>query len=187
MYHSTFLVNRQMITDPGQIKSALMKYSSTDGTTFSDFFYRLEWYRIGISIPMDVYSTKEPLLKLVPECQLTGTGMLEDLSPDTDVYDFKIFIIPYKNTDKNEDLDHSFINSWLQKKLGNNAKIIESELGPNNRIYYKTNPTDAIMEQIQSYTLRGKLKCKNLKKLDEIRQKPIGYYHELGCGLLMIE
>lgn len=186
MYHSTFIVNRQMITDSSQIVESLNKYLSSSGKKFTNFFYRLEWYRIGISIPMVVYSEEEPVLQLRPECQLTGSNPLPWLEENAKTFDFKIFLIPFKNAGKNEDLDHKFIESWLQKKLKGAAKIIKSELGPNNRIYYKTSPDSDEMKQIQSYSLRGQLEYVDLKKLESIRKKPLGYYPNLGCGLLLL-
>ncbi len=187
MYQSTFLVNRQMITDPTQINKALSRYSSIDGEAFNNFFYRLEWYRIGISIPMLVYSKKMPSFQLVPECQLNHTEELAVLPQDLKEVKFKIFIIPYKQASKNEDLDFDFIQNWFQKKIKTVAEIIEAEFGPNNRIYYKSNSNSQKMNQIQSYSLRGKLKVLDSTKLEEIRQLPLGYYQELGCGLLLLE
>lgn len=186
MYHSKYLVNRQMITDPSQIKKSLSQYLSSDGKPMQNFFYRLEWYRIGISIPMDVYSEKMPTFQLRPECQLTQSELLDNLPVETDEINFKIFVVPYKNPSKNENLELSFINSWFQKKLKKSAKVIYSELGPNNRIYYKNNPDLSKLNQVQSYTLRGKLKCLDVKQLDTLRRKPFGYYDDLGCGLLML-
>ncbi len=188
MYHCTYLVNRQMITEPSQIMTSLQKYvSEEDGKPMSDFIYRLEWYRIGISIPMDVYSEKRPVLQLRPECQLTSVEELEALPAKMKEASFKIFIVPYKAIEKNEDLDKAFIEGWLQKKLKGIAEITESMLGPNNRIYFKDQPDDVEMTQIQSYTLRGELKVLDSKKLDTIRKKALGYYSELGCGMLVIE
>ena len=187
MYHSTYLVNRQMITDPSQVKTALSKYVTAGGETMTNFFYRLEWYKIGISIPMDVYSEKMPVLQLRPECQLTHCEKLPELPADTDKIGFKIFIIPYKTASKNEDLSEDFIKSWFEKQLKSSATIIDSELGPNNRLYYRLKPEDTEIKQIQSYTLRGHLKCNDVKKLDKIRCKPLGYYDDLGCGLLLLE
>ena len=187
MYHSTYLVNRQMITDPSQVKTALSQYLSADGEKMTNFFYRLEWYRIGISIPMDVYSEKMPVLQLRPECQLTHCEKLADLPENTDIISFKLFAIPFKAAAKNEDLDDEFLKSWFIKQLKDSAEIETIEYGPNNRLYYKTKPEDTEIKQIQSYTLRGELKCLDTKKLDSIRQKPLGYYDNLGCGLLLLE
>ena len=102
MYHSTFLVNRQMITEVSQIKSSLERYLSKDGGPIKGFFYRLEWYKIGISIPMDVYSEKMPIFQLRPECQLTHSEELLKLPLDSDEINFKLFAIPYKTAEKNE-------------------------------------------------------------------------------------
>lgn len=176
-----------MITDPSQVKTALSQYLSADGEKMTNFFYRLEWYRIGISIPMDVFSEKMPVLQLRPECQLTHSEKLEELPIDTDKIKFKLFAIPYKAAAKNEDLDEEFLKSWLTKQLKNSAEIETIEYGPNNRLYYKTKPEDTNIKQIQSYSIRGILKCLDAKKLDLIRQKPLGYYDNLGCGLLLLE
>ena len=187
MYHSTYLVNRQMITDPSQVKTALSRYVTAGGEKMSNFFFRLEWYRIGISIPMDVYSEKMPVLQLRPECQLTHCEKLPELPADTDKIGFKIFIIPYKTAAKNEDLSEDFIKSWFIKQLKESASLLDAELGPNNRLYYRTKPEDTEIKQIQSYTLKGHLKVNDVKKLDKIRCKPLGYYDDLGCGLLLLE
>ncbi len=187
MYHCTFLVNRQMITDPSQVKTALSNYKSPDGENLSNFFYRLEWYRIGISIPMDVYSEKMPVLQLRPECQLTHCEKLDSLNENTDRISFKLFAIPYKNPDKNEDLDEEYLKSWFVKQLKGSAKLMDSEFGPNNRLYYRSKPEDKNFNQIQSYSLKGHLKVNDVKKLESIRQKPLGYYDNLGCGLLLLE
>lgn len=176
-----------MITDTSQINTSLKKYLSADGKKLDNFFFRLEWYKIGISIPMDVYSEKMPIFQLRPECQLTHSENLPELPADTDKIGFKIFIIPYKTASKNEDLSEDFIKSWFIKQLKGSATIIDSELGPNNRLYYRLKPEDTEMKQIQSYTLRGHLKCNDVKKLDKIRCKPLGYYDNLGCGLLLLE
>ena len=176
-----------MITDASQIKEALCRYSSTDGKPMGNFFYRLEWYRIGISVSMEVYSSEMPAFQLRPECQLTKTEILPELPDDLEEINFKIFVIPYKNAVKNEDLELDTLNSWLQKKLKGAATIINSEFGANNRIYYKAKPDATNLKQIQSYSLKGKLKCLDVNKLESIRQKPLGYYDDLGCGLLLLE
>ena len=176
-----------MITDQSQIETSLSLYKNTDGNQFKDFFYRLEWYRIGISIPMDLYSEEMPVFQLRPECQLTHSEKLQDLPKDIDEIYFRIFIIPYKVASKNEDLDLDIINNWFKKQIKGAATLIESELGPNNRIYYKKNPDDKELSQIQSYSLKGKLKVIDVKKLEKIRSKPLGYYKELGCGLLLLD
>ncbi len=176
-----------MITDPSQIMTSLSHYKDTEGNHFKDFFYRLEWYRIGISIPMDLYSEKMPAFELRPECQLTNSEKLQELTTNQKEFYFRIFIIPYKTADKNEDLEYDFINSWFEKQIKGAATIINSELGPNNRIYYKKKPDDKELKQIQSYSLKGKLKVIDIQKLEKIRSKPLGYYKELGCGLLLLD
>lgn len=135
---------------------------------------------------MDVYSDKMPVFQLRPECQLTESAVLEDVPLGTDFIKFKIFVIPYKNPSKNEDLGLDFLKSWFQKKINKAADILDIELGANNRIYYKTKPEDTELKQIQSYSLIGKLKVKSVEVLNQIRQKPIGYYDNLGCGLLLL-
>ena len=176
-----------MITEPSQIMTSLSLYKDNDGNKFENFFYRLEWYRIGISIPMDLYSAKMPVFQLRPECQLTHSEKLQELPKDLDEGYFKIFIIPYKTATKNEDLDSDFINNWFKKQIKGAASVIESEFGPNNRLYYKKRPDDKELSQIQSYSLKGKLKVIDSQKLELIRSKPLGYYKELGCGLLLLD
>ncbi len=176
-----------MITEVSQIKSSLEKYLSNEGGPIKGFFYRLEWYKIGISIPMDVYSEKMPIFQLRPECQLTHSEELSKLPLDTDEIKFKLFAIPFKTAEKNEDLDCEYFKKWFQKKIKGAASLVSLELGPNNRIYYKQKPKDASLSQIQSYSLKGILKCIDVEKLEALRQKPLGYYDNLGCGLLMFE
>ena len=187
MYHSTFLLNRQMITELSQIMTSLSHYKDRDGNPLKNIFYRLEWYKIGISIPMDLYSDNMPVFELRPECQLTHSEKLQELPSDLDEINFKIFIIPYKTADKNEDLDHDFICDWLSKQLKGAATIVNSEFGPSNRLYYKKKPDSKVLSQIQSYSLKGKLKTIDVKKLEKLRSKPLGYYKELGCGLLFLD
>lgn len=176
-----------MITDLSQVQLSLNKYTTSNGKDIGRFFYRLEWYRIGISIPMDVYSEKMPVFQLRPECQLTHTEELQELASNTKEIKFKIFVIPYKTVDKNEDLTDDFLKNWFKKKIKGAAELLTVETGPNNRIYYKKKPEDKILQQIQSYSLKGKLKCLDSKKLEILRQSPIGYYDNLGCGLLDLE
>ena len=176
-----------MITDPSQIPLSLNQYLATDGKNIGKFLYRLEWYRIGISIPMDVYSEKMPVFQLRPECQLTHSEELPKLTSKEEEKKFKIFVIPYKTADKNEDLNEDFLKSWFEKKIKGAAKLLTLEVGPNNRIYYKKKPEDKTLKQVQSYSLKGVLKCLDIKKLEKLRQSPIGYYDDLGCGLLLLD
>ena len=188
MYHCTFLVNRQMITEPSQIKASLDKYISVeDGKPISDIQYRLEWYRIGISIPMDVYCSKRPSMQLRPECQITEIKEFEVLRGDVLEVNFKIFVIPFKNTEKNEELEEDFLKKWFTKQLKKSAAPTEIKFGPNNRIYYRAKAKDSGLSQIQSYSLSGKLRVIDSEKLEKIISAPVGYYSELGCGLLLLD
>lgn len=176
-----------MITEPSQIKTSLEKYVSAEDGKPLHFLYRLEWYRIGISIPMDVYCDKEPALQIRPECQLTNTEEFSVLSEEADEVSFKLFAVPYKTAKKNEDLENEFLEEWLKKELKGVAQLDSIEFGANNRIYYKSKPSDSTLSQIQSYSLKGRLKVIDREKLFELLKTPVGYYPELGCGMLLIE
>ncbi len=187
MFVSKYLVNRQRITDAGKIQPALDKYFPDAKGKSSKCFFRLEWYRIGISIPMIAYSNEYPKQELRPECQLIEVEELQPISAKTQELNFKVFIAPSKSLEKCEDWEDEDIVKFLGKKLEGCAEIISSEVGPNNRLYFKSSPEDVNMTQLQVYNIKGKIKVLDVKKLDKLRSKPLGYHPELGLGLLLLE
>ncbi len=185
MFISKLLLNRQKIFNPGEIHEALARYFPQPETagekTEPQFFYRLEWYKIGVVVPIIMYSQQRPTLISFPECQLISTEKLPPLQPET-TYDFSIFAVPeLKKWDPAENQDA--ITSWLQKKLNGAAKISDCEFGPNNCIYYQKNSRE---KSQQTVTIRGSLRVTNKTALEEARAYPIGNNYELGCGLLLL-
>ncbi|PKL46657.1 MAG: hypothetical protein CVV42_15800 [Candidatus Riflebacteria bacterium HGW-Riflebacteria-2] len=181
MYSSRFLLNRQKIINPPEIHKAIASYFSelpTDAK--NEFFYRLEWYKIGISVPFTVYSTNSPVVRLMPECQLLETNELADLA-DNKYYDFAIFAAPPFDDDWDPVKDKKRIIDWLTTELKSAGKIMNHCLGPNNRIYYES---DGEQLQLQTVTINGTLEVKDLGQLEKLRQNPLGRHPELGCGLL---
>ena len=160
MYASRFLLNRQKIINPPEIQTAVASYfSNLPVDTQPEFFYRLEWYKIGISVPFTVYSKTAPVMHLMPECQLLETAELAELT-DCKYYDFAIFAAP------------PFEGDW---------DPVKDRTGPNNRVYYEVSGEQ---RQLQTVTINGTLEVKNLARLEKIRQQPLGTHPELGCGLL---
>ncbi|EKD82500.1 MAG: hypothetical protein ACD_39C01250G0002 [uncultured bacterium] len=181
MYVSKFLLNRQKIVNPPDIKLAIASYF-TGQTAEPDFFYRLEWYKIGISIPFTVYSATAPVMKLMPECQLLETAALGALE-NQKYQDFALFAAPPFDREWDPCTDEKKIIAWLKKELAGAAVILNHRLGPNNRIYYEV---DGEHRQQQTVTISGTLQVENLSILDQLRQKPLGNCTELGCGLLQL-
>lgn len=179
MYKSKLLLNRQKIFNPVEIYQALSSYFPAPEKPF----YRLEWYKIGVVVPMLMYSKNRPVIKQFPECQLLETTELENIPRDLKEAGFSIFAVPDLKKDW-DTTDSDLITGWLQKKLKSAADISEVSFGPNNCLYYNVNE---IEHQLQTVTIKGQLQIRNAAKLDEIRKAPIGLSPELGCGLLQID
>ncbi|KAF1079785.1 MAG: hypothetical protein GQF41_3902 [Candidatus Rifleibacterium amylolyticum] len=181
MYASRFLLNRQKIINPPEIRAAIASYFKDQAPdTQPEFFYRLEWYKIGISVPFTVYSQTAPVMHLMPECQLLETAELAELT-DCKYFDFAIFAAPPFDADWDPMKDEKRIIKWLEGELKEAACIANHRLGPNNRIYYEAGGEQ---RQLQTVTINGTLEVKNRAQLEKIRQKPLGTHPELGCGLL---
>lgn len=185
MYQSKFLLNRQKIFNPLEIHAAVASYfKHLPAASQWEFFYRLEWYKIGVVVPFTVYSSEKPLMKLMPECQLLDSNSLDELPADTETFAFAIFAVPTIKTGNDSQLDENAINDWLKKELAGAATINDTTFGPNNCLYYEKDGVDC---QQQTVTIKGSLKVKDRKKLDKIRRQPIGLCAELGCGMLYLE
>ena len=184
MYQSKFLLNRQKIYNPPEINTAIAShFEHLPAPQRGRFFYRLEWYKIGVVVQMLVYSEVQPMMKMMPECQLIETGELDNLPLIAETLDFAIFLAPPAEIMPGDEIAETTIITWLQKQLGKTATIINYGFGPNNCIYYNEGGED---RQQQTVTIKGILKVLNRDALDKIRQKPIGRAVELGCGLLYL-
>lgn len=184
MYQSKFLLNRQKIYNPPEINTAIAShFEHLPAPQRGRFFYRLEWYKIGVVVQMLVYSEVRPMMKMMPECQLIETGELDNLPLIAETLDFAIFLAPPAGIMPGDEIDEAAIITWLQKQLGKTATIINYGFGPNNCIYYNEGGED---RQQQTVTIKGILKVLNRDALDRLRQKPIGRAIELGCGLLYL-
>lgn len=184
MFQSKFLLNRQKIFNPLEIHTAIASYfSHLPDPQSVKFFYRLEWYKIGIVVPLLVYSTEKPLMKLMPECQLLETATLDALPADAETLDFAIFAVPAPGKASEADFDETIAEKWLQKQLKGAATLTETGFGPNNCLYYEKGGVD---HRQQTVTIKGSMKVKDLNQLEEIRRQPLGKCSELGCGLLYL-
>lgn len=176
MYLSKFLINRQKILDYCAINNALKAYFGRA----SDYFYRFEWYKIGVSVPVKVISKTMPEPKLVPECRLYETGELPLIKSNSKLK-FSIFAVPnFANADNACD-NETKAKNWLNKELKNSAYITECGFGPNNCLYYSEN---GVEKHLQTITISGFLKVKNFEEFNKIRCKALGKFRHLGCGFL---
>lgn len=183
MYISKFLLNRQKILNPPEIYTAVASYfSDLPENEAPKFFYRLEWYKIGISVPFSVYSKTAPVMRLMPECQLLETNELTPLA-DQKYYDFALFAAPPFKKELEPMADEKQIIDWLQGELKDSAIIVNHKLGPNNRICYESKGKQL---QLQTVSINGTLQVNDLARLDRLRQTPLGKSSELGCGLLQL-
>jgi len=180
MHISKFLRNRHKIVNPTEIKTAIASYLSEPATKF---FYRLEWYKIGISVPFIVYSDIAPTMRLMPECQLLETAPLATLD-DEKYYDFSLFAVPPFDHDWDPSTDEKKIVTWLKKELSGAATVLNLHFGPNNRIYFEI---DGEHKQQQTVAITGTLQVQDINKLNLIRQTPLGNCSDLGCGLLSLQ
>lgn len=186
MYVSKFLLNRQKIFNPWQIHEFLQSHFTQTGLVAGkDYIYRLEWYKIGISVPVLVYSQHRPEMRVCKEFQLfeceERANMLESQAARKE---FSIFLVPDFAAEFCPENDFDKILTWFKKKLKGAAEIEEIESGPNNCIYYDI---DEKSYSQQTITLKGTLKITNPAKLEKLLQTAIGQKPELGCGLLLLK
>lgn len=184
MYQSKFLLNRQKIFNPLEIHTAIASHFAHLPKAERDrFFYRLEWYKIGVVVPMLVYSAARPEMKLMPECQLIESGPLTELPASADQLNFALFAVPGSEIELEGEIDEKNVADWLQQKLKGAAAVTETAFGPNNCIYYQKNDEE---HHQQTVTIKGTLKVKNIARLEKLRRKPLGQCPELGCGMLYL-
>ena len=184
MYQSKFLLNRQKIFNPWEIKDSLASYlPETHNIPGLHFIYRLEWYRIGVVVPLLMYSVKKPEMQILKECQLIEVSEMEKLElAQNDYTDFSIFCSPdFENW--NADNEEEIV-SWLGKKLEKAGTIEEYSFGPNNTVYYDK---DDKKFDFPTVTINGELKIKHPQELEKLRKQCFGKGAELGCGLLLIK
>ena len=182
VYCSKYLLNRQKIINPVDIFKAIQKYFEYLPESKRKFIYRIEWFHMGISVPVIVYSKMQPLMQIFKECQMYELKQLEDLPKNGSELQFSIFVVPSKS---NKEYNEESLLKWFTKKLDSVAKILKIDYGPNNCIYYPKE--DGTQTCIQTYTLKGILKVINREGLDKLREKSIGCYAEFGTGLLELK
>lgn len=180
MYQSKFLLNRQKIINAADIAPAIAKYFEYLPQTQRKFIYRMEWYRIGVVVPLMVYSEKQPLMQIFKECQMYKLKELQELPKNGTEVNFSLFAVPSKSK---SEYDEDKLKKWFNKKIAGAAEVTHYEFGPNNCLYSQTE--DGCSQQ-QTYTVKGSLKIADRDALDKLRKKAVGYGTELGCGLLFI-
>jgi hypothetical protein len=181
MYQSKFLVNRQKILNAVDIAPAIKKYFAHLPEESQDFIYRMEWYRIGISIPVLVYSKEEPQMQMYKECQLFYSGKLENNLVDGAEVKFSIFAVP---SNEQKSFTEEELVEWFEGQIKGCAKVTNYEFGPNNCLYLETSAGGI---QRQTYTIKGTLAISQKEKLHELRCKALGDCADVGCGLLFID
>lgn len=183
MYASKFLLNRQKMFNPAEIIGAIGSYFETEQAEPGiDYFYRLEWYKIGVVVPVIVYSKFMPKMKVMKELQLFESIHMPQL-PDESKVRFSLFAVPdgFDFSDPVEQMP--LIENWLKQKLNGAAKISTIANGPNNCLFYNI---DGKEHKLQTVTLNGTLEIIDYSKLNQLRTKPLGLRPELGCGLLLL-
>ena len=184
MYQSKFLLNRQKIFNPLEIHTAIASYlAHLPPGERGGFFYRLEWYRIGISLPMLVYSDAMPLMKVMPECQLLETTLMTNLPASSGSLSFMLFAVPEPTAAIENVIDEKAIAEWFQGQLGATATLTDAQFGPNNCLYYQKSGAE---HQQQTVSIKGTMQVNDLAGLETLRRQPLGGCSELGCGLLYL-
>ena len=184
MYISKFLLNRQKIYNPIDIDSAIAGYFPEKAKAGKDYLYRLEWYKIGVVVPVVVYSKKAPQMLVNKEFQLIESEKKEDIGLSKgEITKFSIFLIPnkIKNFDPVEDFDSVCL--WFKKELNGAATVEEIKHGPDNCIFYNENVENY---SLQTITLSGTLSVDSPEKIETLTLQPMGQKPELGCGLLYL-
>lgn len=183
MYVSKFLLNRQKIFNTAEIIDAIGSYFDTENAEPGiDYFYRLEWYKIGVAVPVIVYSKFMPKMKVMKELQLFESEHMPQLSDESELR-FSLFAVPdgFVFSDPVEQMP--LIEKWLKQKLKGAAKVTYMASGPHNCLFYNINGEEHTQ---QTVTLNGTLKVTDYSKLSQLRAKPLGLRPELGCGLLLL-
>ncbi len=187
MFASKFLLNRQKIFNPIEILNCIKNFlTDKKAKPGNDFFYRLEWYRIGVSVPILVYSKQRPELVVMKEFKFLEST--EITQPDWKIGDeisFSIFIHPEIKIDweSPEDSEEA-AEIWLKKQLKAAGDIEIQRTGPHNTVYYEVGEEK---KSFPTLTFNGAIKIKSPEKLFKISCKPIGKGAEFGCGLLFLK
>ncbi|MGM0599841.1 MAG: type I-E CRISPR-associated protein Cas6/Cse3/CasE [Candidatus Rifleibacteriota bacterium] len=184
MYVSKFLLNRQKIYNPPDINRAISGYFPEETQAGKDYLYRLEWYKIGVVVPVLVYSKTAPKMHVNKEFQLFESGKKDksELSPGESKR-FSIFLVPNRNKNFDPVKNFDSVCSWFAKQLKDAAEIREVKHGPDNCIYYIENDKNYSQQTI---TLSGTLAIQSPDQLEALTLKPLGQKPELGCGLLYL-
>jgi hypothetical protein len=186
MHISKFLLNRQKIFNPWEIHKAIETYFPQKTVKpGKDYFYRLEWYKIGVVVPVTVYSKLKPEMQVLKEFQLFESNETDLVSANNgDKVSFSVFLVPDKIKNFEPDRDFDAVCEWFKTRLKDAAEVSEIEHGPDNCLYYDLD--DKKLTQ-QTITLKGQLVVKNKEKLEKICSSALGLHPELGCGLLYID
>lgn len=185
MFVSKFLLNRQKIFNPWQIHQAIESHFPSEKMVAGrDYLYRLEWYRIGISVPVLVYSQRPVQPMLCKEFQLIDTVGRETIfDRQRSDADFSIFLVPDFSKDFCPADDFDRIVDWFGNRLCSAATIEMIEHGPDNCLYYEVNGEN---HSQQTITLKGKIRIQDHKALESLQNSCIGQMPELGCGLFLL-
>lgn len=183
MFVSKYLLNRQKIFNTWQIHKAIETYFPENNRKAGiDYVYRLEWYKIGVVVPIIVFSKTRPSADILKECQLFEVEE-RNLSPieEGKEVEFSIFLVPSFSNQFDPESDFKKTRKWFDNELKGAAKIVDLKHGPDNCLYYDIE--DQSFTQ-QTTTLKGKMVVMNHEKLELVCSSCIGSFPELGCGLL---
>lgn len=186
MFQSKFLLNRQKIFNPWEIHLCLKNYLPANANKpGKDFFYRLEWYKIGVVVPLIMFSKACPETKVLEECQIFETKEFDVINEQPgSKLEFSLFAHPnFKHKWDAQD-DEELIFEWFKDKTKEAGKVTNLKTGPNNTVYYEK---DDKKHSFQTVTISGILEVNSVKELNKLASKPIGLGAEFGCGLLLIK
>ncbi|MFZ5952990.1 MAG: type I-E CRISPR-associated protein Cas6/Cse3/CasE [Candidatus Rifleibacteriota bacterium] len=186
MFISKFMLNRQKILNNWQIHQFIEShFPGREVKAGCDYLYRLEWYKIGVVIPVLVYSRLRPEMRVCKEFQLIECEEKQQLFDHRiKNAEFSLFLVPDERSDFDPAEDFDKITSELNKKLKGLAKLEDIAQGPNNCIYYDVDETGFFQQTI---TLNGSIQIKDPEGLQEKIMEGFGRRPELGCGLLLIK
>lgn len=186
MFASKFLLNRQKVFNPWEIHLKLKDYLPRQSNkTGLDYFYRLEWYKIGVVVPLIMYSKIAPETKVVEECQIYETKPIENLNIKKGrSINFSLFASPDIKKEWDAHDDEKLIFDWFADKISDAGKVENLKLGPNNTVYYEKKNKKLSFPTV---TISGSIIVKSSEELDKIRCRSLGKGTELGCGLLLLE
>lgn len=186
MFQSKFLLNRQKIFNPWEIHLCLKDYLPTSANeTGKDFFYRLEWYKIGVVVPLIMYSKACPETKILEECQIFETKEIDVIAANKGTkLEFSLFAHPKLSHEWDAQDDEEEILEWFTNKAKKAGKVSNLKTGPNNTVYYENND---IKNSFHTVSISGLLEVNSVKELTKLVSQPIGLGAEFGCGLLLLK